>query len=209
MAPGAKVGKTAQYREGGEGCQDPQKGSQGWVFCGRNLPTVPWGAGDSLFWGLLEIEDVVKVIARNKQAHREYQIQDKLEAGLSLRGTEVKSIRLGHVQLSDAYVQIINGEAFLVKANISVYDKGSWTNHEPSRRRKLLLHKREIRKLQTKINEKGLTVVPLQMYLNDKGLVKVEIGVGKGKQFHDKREDLKRRDAARDIQREMRRGNHY
>ncbi|MEM7166108.1 MAG: SsrA-binding protein SmpB [Planctomycetota bacterium] len=149
----------------------------------------------------------MKVVARNKKAHREYQIQDKLEAGLSLRGTEVKSIRLGHVQLGDAYVQIKDEEAYLVKANISVYDKGSWTNHEPSRRRKLLLHKREIRKLQGKINERGLTVVPLQMYLNDKGLVKVEIGVGKGKQYHDKREDLKRRDAARDIQRAMRRGN--
>ena len=149
----------------------------------------------------------MKVIARNKQAHREYQIQDKLEAGLVLRGTEVKSIRAGHVQLADAYVQIKDEEAYLLKATISVYDKGSWTNHEPGRPRKLLLHKREIRKLRSKIEERGLTVVPLEMYLNDKGLVKVEVGLGKGKKYHDKREDLKKRDAERDVQRAMRRGN--
>lgn len=149
----------------------------------------------------------MKIVAQNKKAYREYQILEKLEAGLSLRGTEVKSLRAGNIQLVDAYVQIIDEEAYLAKMNIAEYAMGSWTNHKPTRRRKLLLHKREIRKLKSKTDERGLTIVPLKIYLNDKGLFKVEIGVGRGKKLHDKRSDMKKRDAERAAARAMRRAD--
>ena len=146
----------------------------------------------------------MKVVAQNKKAYREYQILEKFEAGISLRGTEVKSLRAGNIQLADAYVHIIEEEAYLAKMNIAEYAMGSYNNHPPTRRRKLLLHKREIRKLKAKTDERGLTIVPLRIYLNDKGLFKVEIGVGRGKKIHDKRADMKKRDAERSIQRAMR-----
>ncbi len=145
----------------------------------------------------------MKVVVKNKKAYREYQILEKFEAGIQLQGTEVKSIRAGKIQLVDAYVQIADGEAFLSKANIALYSHGSWTNHNPTRRRKLLLHRREIRRLRAKIDERGLTVVPLLVYLNERGLVKVEIGLGRGKKLHDRRSDMKKRDADRAIRRAM------
>ena len=147
----------------------------------------------------------MKVIVQNKKARREYQILERLEAGIALRGTEVKSVRAGNVQLADSYVSIVEGEAYLVKLNIAEYAQGSWTNHSPTRRRKLLLHRREIRRLRSKIDERGLTIVPLKIYLTEKGLVKVELGLARGKKLHDKRNDMKRRDAERSIQRAMRR----
>ncbi len=147
----------------------------------------------------------MKVVAQNKKAYREYQILEKFEAGISLRGTEVKSLRAGNIQLVDAYVHIIEDEAYLAKMNIAEYAMGSWNNHRPTRRRKLLLHKREIRKLKAQTDERGLTIVPLRIYLNDKGLFKVEIGVGRGRKLHDKRAEMKKRDAERSIQRAMRR----
>lgn len=146
----------------------------------------------------------MKVVAQNKKAYREYQITEKLEAGIALTGTEAKSVRAGNVQLGDAYVQIIDGEAYLVKATIAEYAQGSWTNHDPTRRRKLLLHRREIRRLRGKIEERGLTLVALRLYLNDRGLVKVELGLGRGKKLHDRREDMKKRDASRAIERALR-----
>ncbi len=147
----------------------------------------------------------MKVIVQNKKARREYEILERLEAGIALRGTEVKSVRAGNVQLADSYVSIVEGEAYLVKLNIAEYAQGSWTNHSPTRRRKLLLHRREIRRLRSKIDERGLTVVPLKIYLTAKGLVKVELGLARGKKLHDKRSDMKRRDAERSIQRALRR----
>ena len=147
----------------------------------------------------------MKIVAQNKKAYREYEILEKFEAGISLRGTEVKSLRAGNIQLADAYVQIHDGEAYLAKMNIAEYAMGSWTNHSPTRRRKLLLHKREIRKLKAKTDERGLTIIPLRLYLTAKGIFKVEIGVGRGKKLHDKRSDMKKRDAERSIQRALRR----
>ena len=146
----------------------------------------------------------MKLIAQNKRARRELEILERLEAGIVLVGTEVKSVRAGKVQLVDAHVVIKNREAWLLKMNIAEYEKGSWTNHEPTRKRKLLLHRQEIRRLKSKIDERGLTLVPLRVYLNARGKVKVEVGLGRGKKFHDRREDIKKRDAERAIRREMR-----
>ncbi len=146
----------------------------------------------------------MKVNVQNKKARREYEILERLEAGIALRGTEVKSVRAGNVQLADSYVSIVEGEAYLVKLNIAEYAQGSWTNHSPTRRRKLLLHRREIRRLRGKIDERGLTIVPLKIYLTAKGLVKVELGLARGKKLHDKRSEMKRRDAERSIQRALR-----
>ncbi|MGE3165790.1 MAG: SsrA-binding protein SmpB [Planctomycetota bacterium] len=148
----------------------------------------------------------MKVVARNKQAFRDYEILEKYEAGIVLQGTEVKSIRQGKVQLAEAYVRVEEGEAFLVKSHIAEYTHGSWTNHRPDRRRKLLLHRREIERVRGKTEERGLTLVPLALYLNDKGLVKLEIGLGRGKKLHDKRQDIKKRAADLDIRRALRRG---
>lgn len=146
----------------------------------------------------------MKLIVRNKKAYREMEILEKLEVGIALAGTEVKSLRAGKMQLADAYVRIEEGEAFLVKANIPEYSHGSWTNHAPTRRRKLLLHRRELHRLRSKVEERGLTLVPLRVYLNERGLVKVEIGLGRGKKLHDRRAAMKRRDVEREIQRAMR-----
>ncbi len=147
----------------------------------------------------------MKIIAQNKKAYRELQIQEKLEVGLVLTGTEVKSIRAGQVTLGEGYVHLVDGEAYLVKAHIAEYNPGSWTNHHPTRRRKLLLHKRELKRWRSKVEERGLTVVPLKIYLNERGLVKLEIGLGRGKKLHDRRQDMKKRDANRAIDRELRR----
>ncbi len=147
----------------------------------------------------------MKIIAQNKRAFRAVEILERFEAGIVLTGTEVKSVREGKVQLADAYVQIVKEQAFLLKVNIAEYVKGNWTNHAPTRARKLLLHKKEIRRLRGKIEERGLTVLPLRVYLNEKGLVKVEIALGRGKKLYDRREDLKRRDAERAMRREARR----
>ena len=146
----------------------------------------------------------MKVFAYNKKAGREVQILERLEVGLSLTGTEVKSIRTGNVTLGEAYVHFLDGEAYLVKAHIAEYKQGSWTNHAPTRRRKLLMHKREIQRWRSKVEERGLTMVPIKMYLNERGRIKLEIGLGRGKKFHDRRADMKKADADRAIQRELR-----
>ncbi len=142
-----------------------------------------------------------KRIAENRKARHDYFIEDTFEAGIALTGTEVKSLRQGKGNLQDSYAQI-NGngsEIFLVNCHISPYDFGNRFNHEPLRARKLLMHKEEIRRLFGKVREKGLTLVPLQMYFNGHGRVKVELALARGKKLYDKREDIAERDAKRNI----------
>lgn len=138
-----------------------------------------------------------KLIASNKKAFHDYHVLDKVEAGLQLTGTEVKSLRDGAANLKDAYVTFKNGEAFLFGAHISPYSHGNRENHDPDRTRKLLLHRREIEKLEVQVTEKGLTVVPLRLYFKG-GRVKAEIGVVRGKKLYDKRETEKTREADRE-----------
>mgnify|MGYP004564171823 CR=1 FL=1 len=141
-------------------------------------------------------------IAQNKKASHDYFIEDTIEAGLVLDGTEIKSIRKGKVQLKDSYIQIRNGEAWVSNMHISPYEQGNIFNHDPIRTRKLLLHKRQIQQLNYDIKRDGYTIVPLKMYIKD-GYAKLLIGLGKGKKNYDKREDLKKKDAKRDIARAM------
>jgi SsrA-binding protein len=141
-----------------------------------------------------------KVIASNRRARHEYAITDTYEAGIALVGTEVKSLRLGRASLADAYATVDDGEVWLRGLHIPEYTQGSWTNHEPRRTRKLLLHRKEIERLIGKTREGGLTLVPLSLYLLD-GKVKCEIALARGKRTYDKRQDLARRDADRDVQR--------
>ena len=143
-----------------------------------------------------------KIICQNKLARRNYFIDDTYEAGIVLAGTEVKALREGRGNMKDSYAQVKNGEVFVYDMHISPYSHGNRSNHISLRVRKLLLHKREIKKLYGKSNERGLTLIPLKMYFKN-GKVKLEIGVGKGKKLYDKREDIRRRDDMRDAQRDM------
>jgi len=145
----------------------------------------------------------IKLISKNRQAFFLYEILETYEAGISLLGTEVKSIRAGKVNLKDGYIFIRNHEALLTNVHISPYQaSGNYFNHDPLRTRKLLLHKKEITKLIGKTQEKGLTLVPIKMYFKG-SKIKIEIGLGRGKKLHDKRETVKRRDDQRDISRAM------
>ena len=141
-----------------------------------------------------------KLIAQNRKARHDYAILDTYEAGVALVGTEVKSLRLGRASLVEAYATVDDGEVWLRGLNIPEYTLGSWTNHEPRRTRKLLLHKEEIERLIGKIREGGLTLVPLSLYFSD-GKVKCELALARGKRSYDKRADLAKRDANREIQR--------
>ncbi|MGE5497107.1 MAG: SsrA-binding protein SmpB [Syntrophothermus sp.] len=147
---------------------------------------------------------VEKDIAVNRKARHEYSVIQTFEAGIVLQGTEVKSIRQGKANLVDSYAAVKEGEVWLFNAHISVYDQGSINNHDPLRTRKLLLNRSEIRKLIGKVKEKGLTLIPLRIYLKG-GRVKVELALAKGKKIYDKREDI----AKRDFQREQQRGGRY
>ena len=147
-------------------------------------------------------ETAEKIICQNKLARRNYFIDDTYEAGIVLAGTEVKALREGRGNMKDSYAQVKNGEVFVYDMHISPYSHGNRSNHISLRVRKLLLHKREIKKLYGKANERGLTLIPLKMYFKN-GKVKVEIGIGKGKKLYDKREDIKRKDDMRDAQRDM------
>ena len=138
-----------------------------------------------------------KLVASNKKAFHEYFVLQKVEAGIELQGTEVKSLRDGRAELKDSYVIFKNGEAFLFGAHIAPYTHGNIANHDPERTRKLLLHKRELEKLHAQVQEKGLTIVPLRLYFMG-SRVKAEIGVVRGKKLHDKRETEKRKEAARE-----------
>jgi SsrA-binding protein len=139
-----------------------------------------------------------KLICNNKKAYHEYFIEEKFEAGMVLQGTEVKSLRQGKASLNDSFAQVKNGEAFLHNLHISPYDFGNRENHDPDRMRKLLMHKREIVKLFSRIREQGYSFVPLRLYFKN-GLVKVEMGLAKGKKLYDKREDMKKKDMKKDI----------
>jgi SsrA-binding protein len=143
-----------------------------------------------------------KLIASNRKARHDYAILDVFEAGLVLTGTEVKSLRLGRASLVDGFATIDDGEVFLRNVHIPEYDQGSWTNHEPRRTRKLLLHRAEIARLIGKTKESGLTLVPLSLYFS-KGKVKVELALARGKRSYDKRQDLARRDAEREVRRAL------
>jgi SsrA-binding protein len=136
---------------------------------------------------------------RNRQAYYEYFIEDKYEAGMVLTGTEVKSLRAGRASFNDSYCYINKGELWLKSLHIAEYSHGTVNNHEPLRERKLLLNKKEIKKIESKIKEKGITVVPLRIFFSEKGLAKIELGLGKGKKLYDKRETIKQRDTQREM----------
>jgi SsrA-binding protein len=138
---------------------------------------------------------------RNRSAFHEYYIEDKYIAGIALAGTEVKSLRAGKASFNDSYCYFHRGELFIKSLHISEYAFGTVNNHEPLQERKLLLTKRELKKLESKMTEKGYTIVPLRIFFNEKNFAKVEIGLGKGKKLHDKRETIKKRDTEREIKR--------
>jgi SsrA-binding protein len=144
-----------------------------------------------------------KTIALNRRARHEFSIEDTIEAGIVLSGTEIKSIRAGKVNLADAFARIDRDEAWLVGAHIAPWESGNRFNHEPKRNRKLLLHRDEIDELLGKTKAKGLTLVPLRLYVTGRGKAKLEIGLGRGKQIHDRRRDLAERDAKREMEREL------
>ena len=142
-------------------------------------------------------------VSTNRKAYHEFQIIEILEAGLELLGSEVKSLREGKASLKESYIKIRKGQAWMVGVHISAYSHTGFSGHEPLRDRRLLLHKNEIYKINQKLSEKGLTALPLKLYFNKQGWLKVEIGLAKGKKLYDKRDTKKRRDIERDIQREM------
>ena len=145
-----------------------------------------------------------ETIANNKKAFHDYYIEEKFEAGIVLKGSEIKAIRAGRVNLKDSFIRIDNGEAVLFNAHIGLLETTHhYYRHEERGARKLLLHKKEILKLERAVQREGLTIVPLSMYYNHKNIVKIEIGIAKGKQLHDKRQDLKEKDMKRDIDRAM------
>ncbi len=139
------------------------------------------------------------VSIKNRKAFHEFTISDTFEAGMVLKGTEIKSIREGKVSLQEAYCHIHRDELFVKGMTISPYEQGSFTNHEPTRERKLLLNKREIEKLKGKTEEKGFTIVPTKLYINKRGFAKLEVGLAKGKKLYDKRESMKKKDQEREL----------
>jgi SsrA-binding protein len=145
-----------------------------------------------------------KIIASNRRARHDYAIEDTFEAGIALTGTEVKSLRAGRASLADGFALVSDGEVWLHNVHIPEYTQGTWTNHTPRRTRKLLLHRGEIERLVRKQSEQGLTLIPLSLYFKD-GKVKVELALARGKRTYDKRQDLAKRDAAREVERAMRR----
>ncbi len=148
-------------------------------------------------------QDHIKIVAQNRKARYSYFIEDEMEAGIVLRGTEVKSLRLGRVNLKDAYAQIKNGEVYVYQMHIGPYPFAYYGNHDPLRPRKLLLHKHEIKRLYGKVNEKGMSLVPLKIYFKQ-GKVKVTLALARGKRKYDKRETIRRRDEQRDLARHRR-----
>ena len=147
----------------------------------------------------------IKVVARSKKAHFNYELLERYEAGIVLLGSEVKSIRNGKVSINEAYARVRGGEVWLINSDISPYECSALNNHEPKRQRKLLLKKREIGKIIGKTKERGLTLVPVSLYFKD-GFVKVEIALARGKRKYDKRESIQKREADRDLRRRMSKG---
>lgn len=151
----------------------------------------------------MEAKSGIKIAAENRKARHDYHIHETYEAGIALTGTEVKSIRAGRVNLKDSYAHVENGEMMISQMHISPYEQGNIFNHEPMRKRKLLMHKREILKLFGKTREKGYSLVPLKLYFT-RGKVKVQLALASGKKNYDKRQDIAARDAKRDMERAMR-----
>lgn len=147
------------------------------------------------------MEKQIKI--KNKKAYFEYFIDEKYVAGIQLTGTEIKSIRQGKVSLAEAYCNFTGHELFVINMHIAEYDYGTHYNHDPKRSRKLLLTARELRKLATKVREKGFTLIPILLFINEKGLAKLEIGLARGKKLYDKRESIKEKDNKRDLDRKM------
>jgi SsrA-binding protein len=144
-----------------------------------------------------------RTVTVNRRARKDYSILKTFEAGMVLTGSEVKSIRQGNVNLKDSYVGIRNGEAFLFNAHVAEYRNSSYHNHDPERQRKLLLHRKEIRKIDKQVKGKGSTVIPLKMYFNPRGRIKLEIAIAKGKREYEKKQAIKERDIKRDMQRQL------
>ena len=149
------------------------------------------------------MENHIKIVTENRKARHNYFIEDKYEAGMVLKGTEVKSLRLGNANLKDSYARIVNGEVFVHQMHIGAYPFAYYGNHDPLRPRKLLLHKNEIKKLYSKVNEKGSSLIPLRVYFKG-GKVKITIAIAKGKRKYDKRETIRKRDEKREIERARR-----
>ncbi len=145
-----------------------------------------------------------RLITDNRKARHKFEVLDTLECGLALVGSEVKSLRAGHISLDEAYGRVREGEVWLIGCDIPVYPQATIWNHEPKRPRKVLLHRREVRKFANQAHEKGLTLVPLKLYFNDRGVAKLLLGLCRGKQLHDKREAMKKADTQRDLARMMR-----
>ena len=145
---------------------------------------------------------VIKTVATNRKAYHNYHIQESIEAGIALTGTEIKSIRAGRVSLGDAYVKPEGGELWLLNAHIARYEAGSYMSHTPTRPRKLLLHRKEINNLSSQVLEKGFSLVPLRLYIKD-SIAKVEVALAKGKKLYDKRESISRRETEREIDRAL------
>ncbi len=144
----------------------------------------------------------MKVISQNRKAYHDYSIEEKVEAGIALTGTEIKSVRAGRVNMGDGYARSEKGELWLYNIHIAKYDPGSRSNHEPRRPRKLLLHRRQINELSAQVMQRGYTLVPLRMYLKN-GIAKVELGLARGKKLYDKRESIARRDAEQRMERAL------
>ena len=147
-------------------------------------------------------KDTMKLVANNKKAYHDYFIEEKIECGIALHGTEVKSLRMGKCSIKEAFIRIENAEVFVYGMHVSPYEKGNIFNKDPLRIRKLLLHRYEINKIEAKLKEKGLTLVPLKVYFKD-SLVKVEIGMARGKKLYDKRQDIAKKDQRREAEREF------
>lgn len=154
---------------------------------------------------ILSMPENVKIIAQNKKARFNYFVEESYECGIALEGTEVKSVKAGNISYVDAFAEIVNKEVWVRNFHISEYSYSSIFNHSPDRKKKLLLHKEEIKRLQRKVEEKGYTLIPLDVYLKN-GRVKVTLGVCKGKKLYDKRDTIKQRDLDRDMSREFRKG---
>jgi SsrA-binding protein len=183
----------------------PRRSQIGQAVLGLRLPSTP--IRDDRRNGQMQIgQDGAmpeETVALNRRARHEFSIEETFEAGLVLTGTEIKSIRAGKVQLANSYARIERNEAWLIGAHIAPFEQGNRYNHEPKRTRKLLLRRSEIDELLGKTKSKGLTIVPLRLYLTSKGRAKLELGLARGKQLHDRRRDIADRDSRRDIAREM------
>jgi len=144
---------------------------------------------------------MIKIIVTNRKAYRDYEVLESVESGIELKGSEVKSLRAGKINLDDSFARPEKEEVFLYNAHISHYTEASYLNVDPDRPRKLLLHKNQIQRIIGKLTQKGLTLIPLKIYFNDRGFVKVELALGKGKKLYDKRESIKRRETDREMRR--------